>query len=46
MNYQIDVKYDKRVMQCSINNENIEFVIKGQSMSKNIFFSSYISSLS
>lgn len=32
MNYQIDVKYDKRVMQCSINNENIEFVIKGQSM--------------
>ena len=25
MNYQIDVKYDKRVMQCSINNEKIYF---------------------
>lgn len=30
--YEIDIKYDKRTMNCEINNKEIEFTIKGQSL--------------
>lgn len=32
--YEIDVKYDKRVMGCEINDKEINFMIKGQSVLK------------
>lgn len=30
--YEMDIKYDKRVMNCEISNDEIQFIIKGQSV--------------